>query len=321
VDVKRKEATSGRSTSRDTTPFIGRLIETRTSKDTKRECFIDRVHYEELEKFDDWRKLTKGNRQYHVMILDVGSMIGNDLYLSALSLSTEFIANQDEAPRAIILKSRTICRLARRIVHSQRLFDGAVGLPDSMVRTHEPTIVPCVGVNEYRKTIPFLVKQGDVVIEVGSHCGTTTALLYDAAMREDSGGFCVGVDIGEKIILSARKKYPHVMFEVIDAWNTLDLLKVKVNCSGSSSSNMLGYDVVYADIGGLSGPYGLLESLALIDAIAKALEPHSIVIKSMCMKRLASQLIPYTRYNMTSKRLVNRSGEASSFEASGFVER
>ena len=40
------------------------------------------------------------------------------------------------------------------------------------------------------------------------------------------------------------------------------------------------YDIVYADIGGLSGAHGLLESLALIDA----LEPRAITIKSLCMK-------------------------------------
>ena len=96
----------------------------------------------------------------------------------------------------------------------------------------------------------------------------------------------MGVDIGEKIIAAAKKRHPHVQFEVADAWDTLKLLKLKP--PGTS----LGYDAVYADIGGLSGAHGLLESLALIDAIGRALEPRIIVIKSMCMKRLATQLIP-----------------------------
>ena len=52
----------------------------------------------------------------------------------------------------------------------------------------------------------------------------------------------------------------------------------------------LGHDVVYADIGGLSGAHGNLESLAPIDALANALEPRCVIIKRLCMKRLASQL-------------------------------
>ena len=53
-----------------------------------------------------------------------------------------------------------------------------------------------------------------------------------------------------------------------------------------------GYDVrvVYTDIEGSNGAHGLLESLALLDTSGKALEPRCIVIKSLCMNRLASQL-------------------------------
>jgi hypothetical protein len=80
------------------------------------------------------------------------------------------------------------------------------------------------------------------------------------------------------------------------AWNTFDLLKMKTKRYRSplDSSKTLGYDVVYADIGGLSGAHGLLESLALLDSLSKALEPRCIVIKSLCRKRLASQLIAFS---------------------------
>lgn len=296
VDVKRKDATSGRCSNRNTAPFIASNEDGESSNE---ESFLDRVQYEELEQFDHWRSLTKG-KSYQAMVLDVGSMIGNDLYLSALSLAGEFIANQENPPRVIIVKSKTLSNLARRIVHSQRLLDGSTILPDILERTHNPIVVPCVGVNEYRRTIPFLVNGGDDVIEVGCHFGRTTTLLHDAVIKEEGGadgeqgqGFCAGVDIGPKIIANAKKQYPEINFEVVDAWNTLDLLKVKAeHCAVGTS--MLGYDVVYADIGGLSGAYGLLESLALLDAIAKALEPRSIVIKSLCMNRLASQLVAFS---------------------------
>jgi hypothetical protein len=168
VDVKRKDATSGRSKGRDTTPFLG-TSQQYTSLESDRENFVDRVDYHELDQFDQWRELTRGSQSYQVFILDVGSMIGGDLYLSALSLAYEFIGNQEHLPRAIIIKSKVLNNLARRIVHSQRLLDGTVKLPekDELDKFPNPIIVPCVGVNDYRKTIPLLLKGGDAVIEIG----------------------------------------------------------------------------------------------------------------------------------------------------------
>lgn len=302
VDVERKEATSGRSKYRDVMPFLGSsCMQSNPRNDT--ETFVERVQYQELQSFDQWRELCKGEHHYDVLILDVGSMIGNDLHLSALSLAAEFIANQEEDPRAVIIKSKALFGLARRILHSQRLLDGTIPLPQNLQRTPDPIIVPCVGVHDYRKTIPLFVRRGDDVIEVGCHFGTTTSLLYDAVAQNcDSPrdnhmrqGFCAGVDIGEKIIAKARTKHSGPVFEVANAWNTLDLLKVKTKRDGSpiAPSASWGYDIVYADIGGLSGAHGLLESLALLDSLSKALEPRCIVIKSSCMKKLASQLAPF----------------------------
>ena len=54
--------------------------------------------------------------------------------------------------------------------------------------------------------------------------------------------------------------------------------------------DFLRYDIVYADIGGLSGSDGHLESLSLLDALGHALEPRCIVIKSLCMRQLAGRL-------------------------------
>ena len=299
VDVKRKEATSGRSKGRHTTPFLGSSSSEHVSASSQ-EDFVDRVQYHELGQFDQWRELTKG-KNYQVMILDVGSMIGGDLYLSAISLANEFIVNQEHLPRAIIIKSKVLNNLSRRIVHSQRLLDGTVKLPEQKDELDRfgPVIIPCVGVTDYRKTIPLLLQQGDEVIEIGSHYGSTTTMLHDAVKSGEEDGFCIGVDIGEKIIEQAKKRHPHVLFDVVDAWDTLKLLKLK------PSSSSLGYDAVYADIGGLSGAHGLLESLALIDSIGRALEPRCIVIKSLCMKRLATQLIPFSSVRRKEKLLSN----------------
>jgi hypothetical protein len=73
----------------------------------------------------------------------------------------------------------------------------------------------------------------------------------------------------------------------------MDLIQLKLqftNDTERTRESSLGYDVIYADLGGLSGPDGLLESLALVDALARGLEPRIIVIKSLCLNRLASRL-------------------------------
>ena len=67
----------------------------------------------------------------------------------------------------------------------------------------------------------------------------------------------------------------------------LSLLKLRKSIKGEDE---LGYDVVYADIGGLSGSDGHLESLSLLDSLGHALEPRCIVIKSLCMRQLAGRL-------------------------------
>ena len=63
-----------------------------------------------------------------------------------------------------------------------------------------------------------------------------------------------------------------------------------LSLSSSSSFSSLGYDVVYVDIGGLSGAYGILETLALVETISQSLQPKMIVVKSLCLQRLSNQL-------------------------------
>jgi protein-L-isoaspartate O-methyltransferase len=122
---------------------------------------------------------------------------------------------------------------------------------------HEPSIVAAVGVAEYRETIPHVVRSTDFVLEIGSHHGTTTRLL-DAA-----GAAAVGVDVGAGVVTTARKQAPELRFEIANAWSPAGLLR------------MLGgqkVDVIYVDVGGLSGQDGLLESLALLRSLGSTLE-------------------------------------------------
>jgi SAM-dependent methyltransferase len=178
------------------------------------------------------------------------------------------------------------------LVHGQRWTDNQ-GVYD---KSRGPHIIATVGVQEYRKTIPFTVKAGDCVLEVGCHLGTSSVLLQEAAAQGDAG-YCIGVDVGPKIIQGAKERYPGVYFSVGDARKTAALLRVQqdFNACHEQKSKRLGFDVIYVDVGGLSGSDGLLESLSLLSSLMNALEPQYIVIKSLCMRRLASTLVPYWR--------------------------
>jgi protein-L-isoaspartate O-methyltransferase len=275
VDKKRSEPKSGRMARRNVETFVAGT----------NAAFI------ELDDLSHW-KAKIPLQPYDVIVMSVSHILGHDLYMTMLSLADEIINSIPNEPRAIIIKSRALYSLSRRLVHSQRLFDGTTVLPSDMPRSSQPYLIAGVKVDEYRKTIPFVVRTDDAILEVGSHFGRTTKLL------DDAGRYCIGVDIGPKIIDHAKRHYPDIAFSVGDAWKTLTLLKLR---KALKSEDELGYDVVYADIGGLSGSDGHLESLSLLDSLGYALEPRCIVIKSLCMRHLAGRLkaIPdiWEKYN------------------------
>jgi len=291
VDLKRTETTSGRSGqgSRDSGMF--------------QNSGGENAKYIELEQFVHYRSVLDDNvdSPFDVLVLDVTAILGNDLELTALSVIFEFVDDMTrrgkQRPRAVIVKSKTIASLSRRLVHAQRLFDGTVARDfKSPSRDGRPYIIAGVGVEEYRRTIPHVLQDSDECLEVGCFSGTTTKLVHDAST------YCIGVDIGPKIIKRAQAEHPEIYFAVGDAWRSLDMLRIKRNAAAvrestspvSTDAVLSGYDVIYADIGGLSGPDGLLESLSLIDGLSYALEPRCIVIKSLCMRRLASSLRAYS---------------------------
>jgi hypothetical protein len=218
---------------------------------------------------------------------------GNDLDLTCISLIKELIAmNQDTSGenscRCIIVKSGSLHKLAQRLVHAQRLFSGVETLDIYQGMT---TIIATVGVEEYRRTIPFVVEKGDDVAELGSHFGTTTSLLHDTAHNSnDKNGGCIGFDVGPSIINAARNRFPNVPFSVGDAWKSADILRQKKQLMPHSSDS---FDCVYVDVGGLSGSEGLLEAISLLSSISNSIEPRVIVIKSLCVRRLASSLVAY----------------------------
>jgi ubiquinone/menaquinone biosynthesis C-methylase UbiE len=270
--------------------------------------YLDRARFFVMKSFDYWREIfffCQGNSnerpKYDAFVVDVSSVAGNDLGLTCISLIKEFIAlNQgpcsENSCRCIIVKSGSLHHLAQRLVHAQRLFSGVETLDLNQGNT---AIIGTVGVEEYRRTIPFVVRKGDDVVELGSHFGTSTALLHESAHdSNDKTGGCIGVDVGPSIINAARNRFPHILFSVGDAWKTAEILRKKKQLMPHSSGS---FDCVYVDVGGLSGSDGLLEAISLITAISNSMEPRAIVIKSLCVRRLASSLVPYSELQRKSK--------------------
>lgn len=274
----------------------------------------------EIDRLDDWRQAFFNNggqsaegekyAGYDVLVLDVNSIVGNDLEWTTLSLIREFLALNGDACRLVLVKSLSLNQWASRLNHGQRWCRQG-GLAHTAAKTDYTQkgpapcyIVATVGVPEYRETIPHTVKSGDAVLEIGCHLGTSTALIHETAVKVDPGsgncGYCIGVDIGNKIIKGAQQRHSQIYFEVGDAWRTAALLRTQQTFLDKAAQEgkdhitaKRGFDVVYVDVGGLSGQDGTIESLSLLSALANAFEPRCIVIKSVCMRRLSSTLVPY----------------------------
>jgi len=297
VDVQRTDTNSGRSS--QGTRNVEKFSSEASKGDQKN------YDYVEIEQFQKWKTIldqyaSSTDESFDIFVLDATAMLGNDLELTTLSVIMEFVTEmvtrRGTRPRAVLVKSKAMTSLSRRLVHAQRLFDGSTTVDlKSPSRDGRPYIVAGVGVEEYRRTIPHVMQNGDRALEVGCFSGTTTALVHEAAQPR---GYCIGVDIGPKIIERAKREHADMHFAVGDGRKSLELLRIQQESNQSAEqshfSPLDGYDVVYADIGGLSGPDGTLESLSLMENLGYALEPRCIVIKSLCLRRLASSLRTYS---------------------------
>lgn len=269
--------------------------------------YNDRATFVETSGFEFWREALffreHPKRQYNALVVDMSTVAGNDLELTCISLIKEFIAlnhgsgENDNQCRAVIVKSGSLHNLARRLFHAQRVISGAQSL-DQRYNGGHSSIIGAVGVKQYRDTVPFVVKKGDICVEVGCHLGTSTTIINEAAKGGDGNsnapGGCLGVDVGSHIIKKAIVKYPHLSFEVGDGFKTGELARMKKEHFENTNYSTNIYDVVYVDIGGLSGSEGLLEAISLLASISNSLEPRCIVIKSLCIRRLASCLVPFS---------------------------
>lgn len=257
--------------------------------------YPDTAIFTEISKLDDWRSAfmdASATTSFDVFVLDVNAIVGNDLEWTSLSIIRDF-TSMFPSCRLVLVKSFRLNQWAKQLVHGQRwMTNQQQGRQNKRSTTK---IIATVGVHEYRELIPFTVRPGDSVLEVGCHLGTSTILLHEATTVGNDTGYCIGVDVGPKIILGAKQRYPDVHFSTGDAWKTAGLLRIQqdYNASHEQQSKRLGFDVVYVDVGGLSGSDGLMEALSLVSALLSALEPRCIVIKSLCMRRLSSTLVPF----------------------------
>mmetsp|Transcript_2898 Transcript_2898/g.7888 ORF Transcript_2898/g.7888 Transcript_2898/m.7888 type:complete len:537 (-) Transcript_2898:1025-2635(-) len=281
--------------------------------------------------------------RYDVLVLDVNAIVGNDLEWTCLDLILEFeqmavmVAkscqetdenNEYHGLKYVLVKSLGLNSVASQLTYTVPWLD-----PNKTNHNRLCRIVATVGVHDYRQTIPgvrTLLQQSHLkaanpdannnddgdggdgnaqdpsssfVLEVGCHFGTSTVLLnkeFDHVM---------GVDVGSKIIREAQKKYPGVFFRTGDAWKTAGLLRLQQEyyCEREipSDERTIGFDAVYVDVGGLSGADGLLDTIALVKSIQYAMEPQCIVVKSLCLQRLASRFIPYWKWQKKGQSKLN----------------
>jgi hypothetical protein len=204
----------------------------------EKDFFPDVATFVEMDHLDQWRTVLSHHADhYDVLVLDLNTVVGNDLDLSALALVHEFAA-RFPTHRLVLIKSAALQNWATRLVAASALRHvrprqsqqtkkdlTTTTLPNNP----DPVIVGTVGVAEYRHTIPRVVHPGDTVLEVGCHLGTTTALLQKQATKEGRNATVWGVDVGPKIVARARRQYPDINFAVGNAWKTAQLQRLLWN--------------------------------------------------------------------------------------------
>ena len=200
------------------------------------------------------------------------TLSGNDLLMDTLAVMQRAIAAHRSSLELVVIKSRAVHDLAMHLYPANRALPyGSSILYERPL--HRPAILCSVGVAEYRQMIPLVVTEGDRVLEIGCHSGRTTQQIHEAAGPR---GHVVGVDIGPSIVGKARRNYPHVQFDVADGW---DVAKLGALAVGPDDVNA-GWDSIFVDIGGLSGPDGFLEAVALLRSLKFAFPSlRALVIK------------------------------------------
>ena len=260
----------------------------RKASRSRRELFRTDGDFRPLTRAGDVVSALRPDESFDCVVVDAAALLGFDLPLDTLALC-EALRRRQETPPTVLVRSSALATLAgrlaagddlKRIARILKMHDERPSLDNTRIYEAQPVIVGARGVREYRNCIETVVRSGDRVLELGCHFGTTTAILAEAV---GPGGYAMGVDVGTSIIASAKEQHPTIDFMVGDAWGVGGLARLGP------------WDVVFVDVGGLSGADGTLDALALARSLGAALEPRAIVMKSKCLRQLAKSLAPSTR--------------------------
>ncbi len=134
-------------------------------------------------------------------------------------------------------------------------------------------LLATTGVKNYRSTIDEVVRADDFVLEIGCEWGTTSVLLQPRCDR------LLATDVSAECIERASRRYPHVEFSVLDAFDLKAVFDVAQ-----------GVSVIYIDVSGLSGFRSVLDVISLLNAYSALLAPRRIVVKSGALVNLARRL-------------------------------
>lgn len=229
-------------------------------------------------------------------VLDIAQWSGRDSTLDSLSLLNQYW-QAFPGLRSIMVKSKALLQMGQKLVDSKLLnpdqklvrlrLDDAPLPPASPpaaapgARPNDLTtgkIVCAVGVLEYRATIPWVVRDGDTVLEIGAQAGLTTKL----AKKANPSGRVVGSDIGPQSVEHAIRqgKGYDIEWVVLDAW---DLAGLKA----------LGeWTVIYVDISGISGRNSVQDALSLMLSYFRLIPTlRTVVIKSRSLRDLSQRFV------------------------------
>ena len=227
---------------------------------------------------------------FDVAVLDIAQWSGRDSLLDSLSLTNSYWLGFDL--RYIVCKSKALLQMGQRLLDAKLLDPGqklqklclhsdkAAPAPSGPPAGPDPTsgkVVCAVGVLEYRATIPFVIRDGDRVLEIGCQAGLTAKLI-----KQSTSGRVVGSDVAPQSIEHAKRQGAghDVEWAVLDGW---DLHGIQA----------LGpWDVIYMDISGISGRNCVQDGLALIFSYFRLLpELRTVVVKSRSLRDVSNRFV------------------------------
>lgn len=228
-----------------------------------------------------------------VVCINYTDAFGNYLLNDSVAMIRLIKSIFESSLRVIIIKDKGLARHAnsyKTVDSFERERKREIARPGKAPMYQEPVVICAVGVTNYRSVIPSIIRKGDKVLEIGCARGTTIAMLSPFVGGHEDGGLCVGIDMGKVCVANSRKdhealmeKSSNVRFETMNGWDISGLLKLSPH-----------FNVIFVDVGGISGADGLLEGIAFIRQLmcvynerGPELQLRYIVVKSRCLRDYA----------------------------------